>query len=105
MGDGSERRRRGDNTIFRPAGTHFLFKNEWGVSIEESDPNSIELFEVRVHTNTYSTLTFGPSGATTLHKVNADQLAQVLARVSSFNSSVSSEQASEFIAELVVRPN
>jgi hypothetical protein len=105
MGEDHERRRQREDRIFRPAGTHFLFKNEWGVSIEESDPNSIELFDVRVHTATYATLTFSPGAITTLRKVNADQLAQVLARVSSFNTGISSEQASESIAELVVRPN
>jgi hypothetical protein len=105
MGEAHERRRQRDERIFRPAGTHFLFKNEWGVSIEESDPNSIELFDVRVHTAAYSTLTFSPGAATTLHKVNADQLAQILARVSSFAPGIASEAASDSIVELVARPN
>jgi hypothetical protein len=105
MGADHERRRQRDTTIFRPAGTHFLFKNEWGVSIEESDPNSIEFFEVRVHTNTYSTLTFAPGGAAVLRKVNADQLAQVLAKVSSFQAGITGEQASDIISALLVRPN
>ena len=105
MADDRERRRRRDNTIFRPAGTHFLFKNEWGVRIEESDANSIEFFEVRVHTAAYNNLTFDLGGATTLHKVNADQLAQILTRVSSFTPGIAIEEASDAIAELVARPN
>jgi hypothetical protein len=105
MGDERERRRQHENAIFRPAGTHFRFKNEWGVSIEESDPNTIELFEVRVYTSAYNTLTFGPTGAAVLHKVSADQLAQLLAKVSSFYPGTTNEQASDSIAALFTRPN
>ena len=94
MGSIQDRRSKNDEPIFRPAGTHFRFKNGWTVSIEDSDPNSIDHFDVKVSSAMYHALAFGPKCDPSLRKVDADQLASVLATVKAFTAETDEASAS-----------
>ena len=100
MGSIQDRRSKHDEPIFRPAGTHFRFKNGWTVSIEDSNPNSIDNFDVKISSATYHAVTFGPTNDPCLRKVDADHLVQILSAVKSFTAEVEAENASELIAKL-----
>jgi hypothetical protein len=83
---------------FRPAGTHFRFKNGWIVSMLANEPISADLYEVHIYDPLYHALKFGKEGVA-LHKVGPDALAKVLALVQTFDGE--NEKAPELITALV----
>ena len=100
MGSIQDRRSKHDEPIFRPAGTFFRFKNGWTVSIEDSNPNSIDNFDVKISSATYHAVTFAPNNDPCLRKVDADRLVDILATVRSFTAEVEADTAAEQIAKL-----
>jgi hypothetical protein len=100
MGSIQDRRSKADEPIFRPAGTFFRFKNGWTVSIEDSNPNSIDHFDVKISTATYHAVTFAPNNDTALRKIDADRLVDILATVRSFTPEVEAATAAKQIAKL-----
>jgi len=99
MGSIQDRRSKQDEPIFRPAGTYFRFKNGWTVSIEDSDPNSIDHFDIKVSSAAYHQLTFGPKCDPSLRKVDADLLVPILATVKAFTADTNEESASAQICK------
>jgi len=100
MGSIQDRRNKADEPIFRPAGTFFRFKNGWTVSIEDSNPNSIDNFDVKISSATYHAVTFPPNNDPSLRKVDADRLVGILTAVKSFTAETEAENASELIGKL-----
>jgi len=100
MGSIQDRRAKADEPIFRPAGTYFRFKNGWTVSIEDSNPNSIEHFDLKISSATYRPVTFAPNNDPALRKVDADRLVGILTAVKSFTDETEAEAASELIGKL-----
>lgn len=99
MGSIQDRRSKQAEPIFRPAGTHFRFKNGWTVSIEDSNPNSIENFDVKISSATYHAVTFGPNNDPCLRKVDADRLVELLSTVKSFTADTEAEKAASLICK------
>jgi len=100
MGSIQDRRSKHDEPIFRPAGTYFRFKNGWTVSIEDSDPNSIDHFDIKVSSAAYHPLAFGPKCDPSLRKVDADQLVSILATVKALAAEIDEQSASAQICKV-----
>jgi hypothetical protein len=102
MGTINDRRQAHESAGFRSAGTHFQFKNGWLIRLLVNEPaGSNLLYEVSVYDPDYRALVFGTEGATSLFKVDSDNVALILSTVRSFGAATKREETGEFLSSLI----